>query len=526
MTQEAQFNAAWDPWIPLMTRSGPELVSMRDAIARGGELTDLAADRPLATLPLVRLLVALVLRVYPEVGTDSEWKRSWREGQFDPEPLDDYLNRNRDRFELYHDEHPFLQVAGLTPLSGPPKPATALLQQVASGNNVTLFSAFTEGDQIVLTHADALLQLLIVQGYDTAAIKTGARGDPMAKGGKTSGNPTGPLGQLGGVVPIGVNLHHTLLLNTPRWAVARDDLPAWERTLTPAWETRTPTGLLDLLTWSSRRMRLVPHQSGVGSVVISAGDRQPFVDPNLEPHTRWRDNKTEGAAFRPIRWPAGSNAWRGLDTLLALNELGESRTAMVLRQAIRASEVAAGDYPIRVVCLGVAYGNMSAVIEDVFIDRLPLPLAALAADEPDVRDALLEVCARAEKVRQALNRLADKLRSLEGAEKLPWDSGVHPGNDAMPQLTAPTERLLSGISREPERYEEGLAAWTDVARSIAWACANQLLDGAPPGAFQGRQIKKGSSARQVHLADVERELGKDIAEALPKSPPADERTTS
>jgi len=114
-----------------------------------------------------------------------------------------YLDRHAERFDLFHPDFPFAQVAGLHTVKDETKPVSLLLPAVATGNNVPLFSARTEADPPALTPAEAARALLAAQCWDTAAIKSGAAGDPQVKYGKTTGNPTGPLGQLGVVVPWG-----------------------------------------------------------------------------------------------------------------------------------------------------------------------------------------------------------------------------------------------------------------------------------------------------------------------------------
>lgn len=514
----SRFNAAIDAWIPIATPQGTARVSMREALVRAPEILGISTGDPLAVLPLIRLLVAAVLHAQP-VQAPDELRALWHAGSFDAQIIDGYFQRNIDRFDVFHEHHPFLQAANLAPTNGPPKPASALLLNIAAGNNVPLFSAVSESNDIALAVPDALLNALVVLSWDTAAIKPGARDDPQVQAGKTTGNPTGPLGQLGGVVPMGRNLFETLLLNLPLGPRRADDQPSWMRTLTPAWEKRSPTGIMELLTWPSRRIRLIlDHESGlVDQVVLSAGDRLLFPDPDLEPHTRWQAPKG-GAALRPRRWQAGGTAWRGLDTLLAIDESTRSElgtSARVIEQVALVADLMGDDYPLNLLCTGVVYGNMSAVIEDVFVDSLPLPVSCMRAENLDARDALRETAQHAEKVRRALNNLADNVREIQGGDRLPWDAGVHPGNDTMLLLSEPTHRLLAGVQREPDRLEEGLAAWQVTVRRIALEVADDLLNAAGPQAFAGRTRTLGSTERHVRLADVDAWFHKALVEAFP-----------
>lgn len=517
---QAGANVATDPLIPVLGPDGPVGVSLAGALIDGHRLKGLSLERPLSALPIVRILAALVLRVFEP--TTGNIQRLWDAGQFDAETVQRYLTKHHDRFELFDPEHPFLQVGGLLPSSGPPKGTSGLLLQVATGNNVPLFSPYTEADAIPLHPTDALLGLLTTLGWDTAAIKSGAVGDPKVSAGKTTGNPTGPLGQLGAVMPIGRNLFETILLNVPLGPRVAGDRPTWERDLSPAWEIRQPIGLMEWLTWPSRRVRLFldPTGESVVAAVIAAGDRVSFT-PMFEPHTRWRSTKGDVVAHRPRRWPPGTQAWRGLDTLVTLARLdsGASDEAgappRLIDQLRDEGLELEPSYPLNLLCLGVAYGNMSAVVEDVFVDTLPLPVASLRGESRHgVAEAILMVTASAEKVRRALNGLSDNLRVIAGADKLPWDAGVHPGNDAMGLLTEPTRRFLVGLQREPQRYRDGLLAWQRVAEQVAWSVAQPMLDQAPPQSFVGRDVKSGSAERRIRLADAEAWFRKGLREAL------------
>lgn len=527
--EQPTFHLVRNPWIPFVDSTGDQSVALREALVRAHELPGLPAVQPLQQLPLVRLLVALNLAIFRPMGI-ADIEKLWRAGHFDPGVIDEYLSAHADRFDLFHPEHPFLQVAGLQPTSGGPKPATAMLLNVASGNNVPLFSPFTEGDRVTVPSAEAVLHLLALLAYETAAIKTGAQDDPQVSGGKTTGNPTGPLGQLGGVMLVGRTLFETILLNTPALPPSTHGTPTWEQDFDPTWTTRPASSIEELLVWPSRRVRLVPTDDGTGvtGIVITAGDRLEFTPPHLEPHTRWRSTK-DAVALRPQRWQPGSFAWRGLDTLLALDEAegvmvaggpntsGHVQTARVLEQAGELGWLLGDGYPLSAFCVGVAYGNQSAIIEDVFVDTLPLPMAALRQASGDVLNVVIGISDSAERVRRALNNLHDNLRLASGGEKLPWDKGIHPGNDLMVSLTTPTHRLLRGLQHDPDKSTPGQLAWELTVWQLAWDSANAMLDEFARTALQGRTVKVGSSERPLRLADAQAWFGAALRAALPQA---------
>jgi len=224
------FDLVREPWVPVLSGGTRVDVSLQDALTRADEWDGLALEEPIQVVALLRqVLLPVVLDALGAPRNATEWSRRWNAGALDGERLAAYLAEHADRFDLFHPEHPFAQVGGLRTAKNESKPASLLLPAAATGNNVPLFSARTEGDPPTLTPAEAARALLAAHCWDTAAIKSGAVGDPEAKAGKTTGNPTGPVGQLGVVIPIGPTLASTLLLNTlilPQ-GLAIEDRPQW-----------------------------------------------------------------------------------------------------------------------------------------------------------------------------------------------------------------------------------------------------------------------------------------------------------
>jgi CRISPR system Cascade subunit CasA len=222
----------------------------------------------------------------------------------------------------------------------------------------------------------------------------------------------------------------------------------------------------------------------VRRVVLAAGDRLAPL-PEDEPHTAWRqvDKPAPGEPpRRPIRHQPGKSTWRGMAALLATRtETAEKVTTTVLQQQL-ADLQALGhvpvDLPLQVLTVGVLYGNQSAVVEDVMVDAMPLPIAALSPESP-VRQLLLDVADQADRLREAANRLGDDLRLAAGGDKLPWDRSLRLGEAVVNEFTPVVRRMLAGLQRQPERVDDAEQAWKIVARRLAWHPAPR--DHAPTG---------------------------------------------
>jgi CRISPR system Cascade subunit CasA len=528
------FDLVDQAWIPVVGRDGAVVVSLRDCLTNAHRYLGLAVDAPLETVAVFRqvLLPVYLDAVFQEPGcplpsTDEQWVALWRRGVLNayppwagpPDedtstgdgPIDRYLARYQDRFRVFGDL-PFAQVAGLRTATGETKPVSLLIAAAASGNNVPLFAARTEANPPALTPAEAIRAVLATHCWDTAGIKSGAAGDPAVKNGKTTGNPTGPLGALGVVLPLGETLAHTLLLHVPISAgFAPADRPQWRADAAgddpadrPTWRRRHARGLLDLLTWQARRIRLVPEAGPAGlpvvrQVVLAGGDRLERI-PQEEPHTAWRMSKKSGEQA-PVRHTAGQAAWRGMLPMLttAPNSPHGSSTPVLRRvRDLQGRGYLREDYPLRVLTVGVRYGTQSAVVEDVVVDQMPLPVAALNTDS-DAYRLLEEMVLQADGLRVAANRLGDDLRQAAGGEKLPWDRGQRLGDLMVHEFTPLARRVLSGLQRAPQLADEGDSAWRRVARLVALRAAEPLLNAAPPVAFLGRS---SGSVREAHRASL------------------------
>ena len=481
-------NLAEDPWLPVIGQSGACLVSIRSALTEAHTIREFDGLGPPESVAILRLLVAILVDTFRWEATE-EWGEAWRRGQLDAARIVDYVERYSGRFDLFDADHPFYQVAALEPTSPTGvKPVALVMPEVASGNNTPLFSSLIDDRVPPLTPAMAAVRLITLQGFDTAAIKTGVKGAPATTAGKTTGNPTGPLGGLGVVMAMGRNLFETLMLNYPLGPVEPDDRPAWARADGPPWQRRPAVGILDLLTWQSRRVRLIPNSDGqVDRVIVAAGDRLDHT-PLFEPHTLWRQVKDGPVSHRPARHQAGRTPWRGLTSLLTLAPSAEGASTsncLVQLGALEYDGYLDRDFPLDVLSVGMVYGNMSAVVEDVISERIPVPVVALVAEQGrEARALLFGVVASADLVMNALNHLDGDLRRARGGDPIKWDGGQRPGEVFAAAMAGPIRRLLRAI-QQGHATPDPVTEWELEARRIARGIAAPLWENAPEQAFLG-----------------------------------------
>ncbi|GAA4662499.1 hypothetical protein GCM10023324_11070 [Streptomyces youssoufiensis] len=543
-------------------QSAERAVGVRELLLDAHRFRDIEVDIPTQKPAIFRqLLLPLVVDALGFPKDAADWAKRFARGAFsdaEREGLVRYFDTYGGHFDLFSETDPFAQVAGLRTAKGETKTSALLVATAAQGNNVPLFSSRTDADPLELTPAEAARWLLHTHCWDTGAIKTGVEGDGQAKGGKTTGNPVGPLGQLGVVMPRGTTLYETLLLNVPYGKTRlKDDLPQWRRreregdvtgsTATPNWQTRPAAGPLDTWTWQARRVLLVREQTADGServtrAVVAAGDRLSQVSQDHETHTAWRHEspvsyaRRKGKAaevpqIRPLRHRVGRAAWRGLDALLAVDRRSSDPTktpadqhtyitSELLKQLSTTRQdydTPASDYALQLEMTGIAYSSKLGSIEDLFFDEMPLPLTALDR-EGRTRGALLGAVSQAEQLSLAVNRLGADLRRAAGSDPLPRGAWEYPG-EALLHALDPLVRVLLVDLREADedidKITAHLAEWEERAAKEAWKVAEQLLsNAAAPGLFHGRVVTRGDTSRVYRLSEAEAAFRKSLDKIL------------
>jgi CRISPR system Cascade subunit CasA len=504
------FNLLEEAWLPCLTVDGTQqTLSLRAVLHRAHELRDLVVDAPTQYPPLLRLLLAIVHRAFAGPLNDDEWRALWDHGSIPAGTVDDYLDQYRDRFDLFHERTPFMQVANLAAMRGGTQTVGQLIPHVAAGNNVPLFSGYRDDAPPMLTPAEAARWLLHVHAWDTAGIKTGAVDDPEAAGrNRVYGNPPGYLGELGVVLPVGDTLFRTLVLNLTVGTYEEADRPPWERDPDgPTWTERAPIGPVELYTWQSRRVRLFPETDGDRVVVrhclVTAGDRMIVrLAATHEPHSRFRrsanQEKQLGVAtvWLPVTHDPTRQLWRGLGTMLAraerAKESGEPqyrRPAALRHLGERARLEVLATEVIRVRAVGIEYGNMRAVVNDVYDDEMPMPVALLSERDTDLQTVALRAVEVADAAAGALGGLAADVARAAGASDQARGYADRARARLWATLDGPFRQWLATLTAPGAEAFDRLARWAEFVRQRADAIAEDVLRQAPPSAVRGRREK-------------------------------------
>lgn len=544
------YNVLDEPWLPCVMVDGrARLVTLRAALVESHSIRYLILDVPSQLPPVLRLILAIVHR---SLANDSgsagprsgkEWQDLWRAGCLPIDSINNYLDRHHDRFDLFHPTAPFLQTTGVLADVNKAKPVSLLVPFAASGNNTPLFSPQRDASPQPVTAAEATRWLIHTHAWDTASIKTGAYGDPQAaKTGKTTGNPPGPLGRLGVLVPTGPTLWHTIIYNLLVLDPDRsgtNDLPVWERPpLTATWQSRPVRGLCDLYTWPSRRILLLPEHDDqselrVRHVVVCAGDRMdPQPDHHREPHSAWHLSKSaaersgHAGTYTSSRHQPGRQMWRGMGPMLAHAELTTPTPnhirPLTLDQLGRmpfAMELETAAATMRLLGVGVTYGPKMANVAETYSDELPWPIVLLTSR--DWQDVALQAVVSADGATHALGTLAMDLARAEGCreDKLLAGHSRRARDRAYAGLDARFRTWLAGLGKELAEPLAALTEWHTQVRHTVWPIADELLASVPPAAIRGRSIQRGSASVWMNAPLAEIAFRRKFFEAVPLSAP-------
>lgn len=388
------FNLARDPWIAV---DGARAVSVREALAGAHRIRVMGDYAPYA-LSELRLLLAVAYRAYSEeisrAASPAAWWRSvWEAGRLPEGPLDDYLGRWADRFDLFG-PRAFMQAPGLVQESGGFSPVAALLARGSSGK-APFYDRRPALDDDGADPAEAAKMLLFTQAFDVGGIKTLPAGAHGRNGKQYAEKGSASLGWCGyqmSAVLVGSSLFETVMLNLPLedssgrpvYAVC-GDLPPWELDPPgPLPSHRAPEGPVQALTWQSRRVRLVEDGGRAVGCVVSYGDLcRPLDRYGREPMASYYVS-TAGELTGIVRVSERSEAWEHLRSVLGTHGAMSAAWAGRLVDARRSVSVRA---------VGLGYDKYASTVLFEADGEVSIGASALPGGEcsATVRDALSRV---------------------------------------------------------------------------------------------------------------------------------------
>lgn len=510
--EQMEFNLLDEPWIRVMTEDCTVVErSLMQVLLNSHQYQRLADELPTQDVVLLRLLLAILQTVFYRVDPEGEddpiedraaairrWQALWNAGRFPVQPIRTYLETWKDRFWLFHPEHPFYQVPAAA--VGTKFKASKLNGELSeSAHKMRLFPLRDGEEKETLSYAEAARWLVTLIGFDDSASTK-----------KETGTGTGWLGDRVNVYAIGENLFETLMLNLVFLKDGRyvwaENIPAWEQpTMTTAKkrEIPLPDNQAELLTLQSRRLILSREENRVTGFSSTGGDffgKKGRVNAFSEQMILWRAGKTPKNAvpqFVPASVDPWRQMWRDFEVILGRREDTHIPGVVAWLTELRRKNVIPRKY-VHIASVGVTYDSKKGSIADIISDHLDFQMSLL-----DAAGELWIVLVGGEihlidKVARTLGALAEGLYlaqggQLDGAGKKARQSQRDEGMRLLyAAVDLPFREWLAHIGAQHGDDENTRAqeqqCWRSIVFRIADNLGREMIRDAGTAAFTGRWI--------------------------------------
>lgn len=463
-----------EPWLPVRMLSGEvRELGLLALFEQASQIVALAETAPPSLMAQYRLLLAITHRALS--AQTPEWGqrdlRNWFTQGLPTEAMTTYLEKWRDRFWLFHPEHPFVQVADLATAAETGekfKPWTQIDLASVSGNAPVVFNHSVDTAPGAISPLHAIRTLLgFLQCTPGGLVKVFRDADKA-----------GPLANTAAALPLGESLAQTLILSLHPASPDHEDLPSWERpALTVANLKSSPllaTGPNDRFTRQTRAVLFQREEDGAIRWLRFAAGQGLEEDPHApDPMANFREGSTG-----PVRltFSEGRALWRDLPALLPDGGDKKSAPAAILDSATRLNK-SLGKKHLRLLVAGLA--SDQAKLLRWRVEHLALPLALL--EQPEITRTARDMLEMAETLfaslkGAAVQLIADTLPDSQQKDTRSRARALFDAGPAAPLFFARAERALmttlAQLEQDPDVAER---QWQQVLKEAALAAWETLL---------------------------------------------------
>lgn len=522
------FNLVDEPWISCLTitAEGERIVphNLSETLIQAQNIKSIIGDNPLVTIAIHRFLLAVLHRVLKGPRNADEWNGLWQKGKFNQATIDAYLLEHKHRFDIFDEQFPFYQTAEV-PIDKAVSSARLLFQD---DENATLFDHTLSSQPPEVSPALSARMLLVFQAFDVSGLITGENRADTANASQ--------LCQSAVCLVRGSNLFQTLMLNLhhynsedeePFAFEPEDDLPVWERQGTVEATERLPKGYLDLLTWQSRRLRLVPEKKDSGEVIVKSWVKMKGVQfpkgfslqgrETMVAFKKKEKPKPDEPAWSSVGFVKRRVLWRDSYCLLQsfANQSVRPKTINWLSDLV-SEGILKRSQTIPIDLLGLSTDKAKRLFWRH--ESLPVPLEYL--DRKELVDRLREAVTKAEdlgrELRSSIRYLAQTL--IQFTSKRDAKDDVDKLTDSIDvasiywsRLEAPFKKLLTDLPNDKSKDDEGETSYGKHALTV-WA---RVLEKTAKDAFHiATRSLDGSSRPLKAVAVAERGFRGKLREAL------------
>lgn len=519
--EQIEFNLLEEPWIRVMKKDCTvEECSLTQVLLNSHEYLRLSGELPTQDVAILRLLLAVLHTVFYRMDVDGEedpiedekqalrrWKKLWQANCLPQKPILEYLEHWKNRFWLFHPEHPFYQVPAAE--RGSEYTAAKLNGELSeSSNKIRLFPTRAGKGKECLTYAEAARWLIYLNGFDDTSAK------PKAKGLPSPG--AGWMGKLGLIWAQGDNFFETLMLNLvfldgsgEIWNAPK---PIWECEK-PKEGERTeiaiPDNQAELLTLQSRRLLLERGKDAVKGYRLLGGDFFSKINAIAEQMTMWdrrNGKKNEPPYDQPKRLNPDRKMWRDFCVITGVGEEHRAPGVVTWITTLQSVRALNRNRIIRLRMAGVQYGDKDFFVEDVLSDHLDFHTELLEDAGRLWIGTIQSQIEKTEKAARLLGKLAENIFKAAGGHP---DSNTQEARshraaqDYYATVDLPFRAWLCSIDPQlgddEDRRRDKQLQWGRQACQIALKQGEQMVHDAGTAAFVGRWIVVNGKTDKAEL---------------------------
>jgi len=528
------YNLLHEKWLLATDLQGVKRsFSLLEIFEKAHQMRRLAGELPTQDVAILRLLLAVLHTVFFRFSPDGEpdeldcqeeaiqrWREVWEAGKFPYRLIENYLLSYEDRFFLFHDKYPFMQVKSGTgywtsegkKIAASVKDMNYFNGEIAESENKK--NVFISRERVSELACDESARWLIhLNSFDLSPA-----GRPPQNEVKITGYKSAWLSNLGLVYVEGDTLFSTLMLNLVLGPEDVDDFidgkPIWEEdkdiggTILENINVPVPKTLNTLYTMRFRYVELVPSEDmmAVTKALIWSGCKfDEGQNLTIEPMTVWF--KTENG-LKPKPHSADQRIWQDIPSIIAKYQ-DETERPGVLNWINDLMNAGVSIGRIKLKTTGCETKQNSA-IKDVFSDGFAIHSLLIAKAEEGgwllrIRDEVKAI----EKMAEEIGNLSKELRIAKGerseGQKLEAKKVLKSKEQAYSLLDIPFRQWLESIDPESDDVDKRCGEWRETAKRILLELAEELIEQAGPQALVGRQRdKEWFTSAKAHLRFINR----------------------
>ena len=531
----AKFDLTREPWIRVRKGTDVFEVSLRDVFKNAHEIGALSGELATQDAAMLRLLLAVLYAIFTRVdvnGRDApledyndaiqRWHELWEKGSFPGSVIDKYFDEFADRFDLFDETRPFMQVpfGAANDDNGEAEAMcrdgtiicpfvlsnAAFIGDISDSNAINLF-ARRNGDNPI-SFAQAARWMIHLNSFAVSPPGRQPKGKKKIQG---YGLPWPARFDI--IYAEGGNLFETLMFNFALWvneAPVNLFIPPWEENalitaddlLNVKLQVPNNTGKLFATVFRWAQLVLTDDGNMVNGCNVWSGGKFPDDAPIL---CETMAALHEAKKYKPKKSDATKQLWRDFGALTS----GSTGISRWISNELKLRAI------VRMQIVNMTYAKNTRV-SGCFSDSLTLNAKLLSELGKAWANDITRLLSHTDQAVKSLGDLTEDLFRASGGSKI-----LKEGNRTMEQayyeLDEPFREWLLGI--DPDRSDpiNTSNSWKRTAKQIITREGDKLVSQVGNKAFVGRFVKEAGikdKARYMSAPQAYEKFKKELKKIL------------